>query len=207
MRISRIHVQIFCSIRDTEIQPTEFSLLVGKNNYGKTNIFEAINWFYTGKGDLPEIRFAGSDAIEDAEVVVEIEFSGIQAGVLNISSKENRIKIKNVVGDHDLMRVRRTSADPKNRYIYHSDLGKWEKQPTGVDAAFNNCIPRFEFVLTSKNLKDVSAYKSTTPIGQMLGGVIADALELDPTYQEFLQKFDEVFKSPNSSVKKNSTEC
>ena len=36
----------------------------------------------------------------------------------------------------------------------------------------------------------------------MLGGVIADALELDPTYQEFLQKFDEVFKSPNSSVKK-----
>ena len=90
----------------------------------------------------------------------------------------------------------------KNRYIYHSDLGKWEKQLTGVDAAFNNCIPRFEFVLTSKNLKDVSAYKSTTPIGQMLGGVIADALELDPTYQEFLQKFDEVFKSPNSSVKK-----
>ena len=202
MRISRIHVQNFRSIRDTEIQPTGFSLLVGKNNHGKTNIFEAINWFYTGKGDLPEIMFAGSDAIEDIEVVVEIEFSGIQAGVLNISNNDNRKKIKNVVGDHDLMRVRRTSADPKNRYIYHSNLGKWEKQPTGVDAAFNNCIPRFEFVLTSKNLKDVSAYKSTTPIGQMLGGVIADALELDPTYQEFLQKFDEVFKSPNSSVKK-----
>ena len=92
MRISRIHVQNFRSIRDTEIQPTKFSLLVGMNNHGKTNVFEAINWFYTGKGDLPEIMFAGSDAIEDIEAVVEIEFSGIQAGVLNISNNDNRKK-------------------------------------------------------------------------------------------------------------------
>jgi putative ATP-dependent endonuclease of the OLD family len=202
MRISRIHIQNFRSIRDAEIQPTAFSLLVGKNNHGKTNFFEAISWFYSGKGDTSEIRFAGVDAVENSEVVVEIEFAEVLTGVLNISNDDNRQKIKNVIGDRDSMRVRRTSADPKNRYIYHQDSSQWKKQPAGADPAFNNCIPRFEFVLTSKNLKEVSAYKSTTPIGQMLGGVIADALELDSTYQDFLRKFDEVFTSPDSSVRR-----
>lgn len=202
MRISRIYIQNFRSIREAEIRPTAFSLLVGKNNHGKTNMFEAISWFYSGKGDASEIRFAGGDAIENSEVAVEIEFCEVQAGVSNISNEDNRQKIKNVIGDNDSMKVRRTSSDPKNRYIYHQDLSQWKKQPTGADAAFNNCIPRFEFVLTSKSLKEVSAYKSTTPIGQMLGGVIADALELDSTYQDFLRKFDEVFTSPDSSVRR-----
>lgn len=202
MRISRIYIQNFRSIREAEIRPTAFSLLVGKNNHGKTNIFEAISWFYSGKGDVSEIQFSGFDAVENSEVAVEIEFCEVQAGVSNISNVDNRQKIKNVIGDTDFMKIRRTSADPKNRYIYHKNLSQWKKQPTGADAAFNNCIPRFEFVLTSKSLKEVSAYKSTTPIGQMLGGVIADALELDPTYQDFLKKFDEVFTSPDSSVRR-----
>jgi len=202
MRISRIHIQNFRSVRDAEFQPTAFTLLVGRNNHGKTNVFEAISWFYSGKGEMQEIRFAGEEANGDGDVVVELEFAGVQEGLANISNDDNRQKIRNIVGDGDIMKVRRTSVDTKNRYIYHQDAGQWKKQPTGADAAFNNCIPRFEFVLTSKSLKDVSAYKSTTPIGQMLGGVIADALEQDPTYQEFLEKFDEVFQSPDSSVRR-----
>jgi len=202
MRISRIHIQNFRSVRDAEFQPTAFTLLVGRNNHGKTNVFEAISWFYSGKGEMQEIRFAGEEANGDGDIVVELEFAGVQEGLANISNDDNRQKIRNIVGDGDIMKVRRTSVDTKNRYIYHQDAGQWKKQPTGADAAFNNCIPRFEFVLTSKSLKDVSAYKSTTPIGQMLGGVIADALEQDPTYQEFLEKFDEVFQSPDSSVRR-----
>lgn len=202
MRISRIHIQNFRSIQDAEFHPSAFTLLVGRNNHGKTNIFEAVSWFYSGKGELKDIRFVRSDGAEQSEVVVEVEFSGVQEGLDNISNEDNRQKIRNIVGASDLMTIRRTSADPKNRYILDPESGNWRKQPTGADPAFNNCIPRFEFVLTSKSLKDVSAYKSTTPIGQMLGGVIADALEQDPMYREFLKTFEEVFQSPESSVRR-----
>ncbi len=44
MRISKIVIQKFRSISDAEILPSEFSLFVGQNNHGKTNLFEAIEW-------------------------------------------------------------------------------------------------------------------------------------------------------------------
>lgn len=199
MKISRLTIQHFRSLLDVTFEPDGFNILVGRNNHGKSNVFEAVEWFYFGRGELSDIRHAGSPA--DVEVVVEIEFSGAQAGLEHISNKDNQQKLKNILGEGDVLRVRRTSADAKNRFVHNDKEGKWQKQPTGVDSAFNNCIPRFEFVLTDKNLKEVSAFKSTTPIGQMLSNVVSGALEQDPRYLDFKQKFEELFESPDSNVR------
>lgn len=199
MKISRIVICNFRSLRNAEFSPSAFNIFVGRNNHGKSNIFEALEWFYSGKGDLDEIRFAG--ASRDDEIIVEVEFIGAQEGIGHISNAENQLKLKNVLGDLDVLRVRRSSSDPKNRYIYSAKDDRWQRQPTGADSAFNNCIPRFEFVLTDKNLKDVSAFKTTTPIGQMLSSVVSEALEKDPRYIEFTDKFEELFESADSSVR------
>ncbi len=200
MKISKLIIRNFRSLRDVAFEPGGFNILVGRNNHGKSNLFEAVEWFYSGKGDLAELRHAG--AAEDEEIVVEIQFSGVQAGLEQISNKDNQQKLKNIVGEDDVFRVRRTSADAKARFVYNAKDGKWQKQPVGVDSAFNNCIPRFEFVLTDKNLKEVSAFKATTPIGQMLSSVVSEALEQDPRYVDFKQKFEELFESPDSNVRK-----
>lgn len=200
MKISHIRIQNFRSLKEVEFSPGEFNILVGKNNHGKSNVFDAIEWFYTGKGEVAEIRFAGASA--DDEVVVELTFSGAQEGVDQISNKDNQQKLKNLLGASDALVVRRTSTDPKSRYVYSEKDAKWQKAPTGADSTFNNCIPRFEFVLTDKHLREVSAYKSTTPIGQMLSSVIAEALEQDQRYVEFKQKFEELFSAEDSSVRK-----
>lgn len=199
MKISSITIKNFRSLRDVTFIPSGFNILVGRNNHGKSNVFEAIEWFYFGKGELTDIRHA--KAPKDVEVVVEIDFSGAQAGLEQISNKDNQQKLKNILGESDLLRVRRTSSDPKNRFVLNDREDRWQKQPTGVDSAFNNCIPRFEFVLTDKNLKEVSAFKSSTPIGQMLSNVVSGALEQDPRYLEFKQKFEELFESPDSNVR------
>lgn len=200
MKISKLTIQNFRSLKEVEFSPGGFNILVGRNNHGKSNIFEAIEWFYSGKGDPNEIRFAGA-ALDD-ETVVEVEFSGAQLGISRISNAENQQKLKNVIGDLDVLRVRRTSKDLKSRYVFNVKDDKWQKQPTGADSAFNNCIPRFEFVLTDKSLKEVSAFKTTTPIGQMLSSVVSEALEKDPRYIEFKEKFEELFQSPDSSVRR-----
>ncbi|WP_084383154.1 AAA family ATPase [Hydrogenophaga flava] len=200
MRISKLSIKNFRSLRNVDFEPGGFNILVGRNNHGKSNLFEAIEWFYSGKGDLADLRHAG--AAEGDEIVVEIAFSEVQAGLEQISNKENQQKLRNIVGEDDVFSVRRTSVDAKTRYVYNSKEGKWQKQPVGVDSAFNNCIPRFEFVLTDKNLKEVSAFKATTPIGQMLSSVVSEALEQDIRYVEFKQKFEELFESPDSNVRK-----
>lgn len=200
MKISRIAVKNFLSLKSIEFQPRAFNILVGRNNHGKSNIFAAVEWFYSGKGEINEIKMAGAAA--DEEVVVEIEFSDVQAGIAQISNVENQQKLRKVVDDSDSLRVRRTSKDAKSRYVFNVKADKWQKQPTGADSAFNNCIPRFEFVLTDKSLKDVAAFKATTPIGQMLSSVVSEALEKDEKYLDFKATFEELFQSPDSSVRK-----
>ncbi|MDA8079107.1 MAG: AAA family ATPase [Nitrospiraceae bacterium] len=199
MRISRIQIEYFRSLQRVDITPGNFNVLVGQNNHGKTNIFEAIEWFYTGKGEVQEIRHC--DADPKCEVSVTIEFAGVQNGIKDISNKDNQTKLLNILGDNDVMSVRRSSASPKDRSIYHPASKEWKKQPTGADSAFNNCIPRFEFVEATKSLKDVTQFKNTTPIGQMLSGVITDILEKDPTYQKFRETFESLFQSEKSKVK------
>lgn len=199
MKISRLTIRNFRSLRDVAFEPSGFNVLVGRNNHGKSNLFDAVEWFYSGKGDVSELLHAGAN--EGEEIVVEIEFSGVQTGLEQISNKDNQQKLRNIVGEDDVLSVRRTSADAKARFVYNPKEGKWQKQPVGVDSAFNNCIPRFEFVLTDKNLKEVSAFKAATPIGQMLSSVVSVALEQDPRYIEFKQKFEELFESPDSNVR------
>ena len=81
MRVSKIIIKNFRSIKEAEVVPDNFNIFVGQNNHGKTNLFEAIDWFFTGlkKGEnIEDIRFGrtGTD-----EISVEIEFAEVKSGV------------------------------------------------------------------------------------------------------------------------------
>jgi len=45
MKISNIRIENFRSIEATTFDPTDFNICVGQNNCGKTNFFEAIDFF------------------------------------------------------------------------------------------------------------------------------------------------------------------
>ncbi|MCE2724973.1 MAG: AAA family ATPase [Burkholderiales bacterium] len=199
MRISKVIATNFRSICHAEVESSAFNVFVGQNNHGKTNFFAAIEWFYTGSGDVSLLRNSSAEA--DAEVSVELEFSGVQAGLAQITNAENQTKLRNILGEHDAMRVRRSSVQAKDRMLFNPVTNEWKKQPCGADSAFNNCIPRFEFVEATKNLKDVGNYKSTTPIGKMLGGVLAEILEAEAEYVKFREQFEKLFASETSTIK------
>jgi recombinational DNA repair ATPase RecF len=199
MKISKIIVTNFRSIQRVEIEASAFNVLVGQNNHGKTNFFDAIQWFYTGSGDLSALKNSAAGA--DDEISVELEFSGVQEGLDQITHADNQTKLRNILGESDTMRVKRLGSKPKERLLYNPTKDEWKKQPCGSDGPFNNCIPRFEFVEATKNLKDVGNYKSTTPIGKMLGGVLAEILEAEEEYVKFREQFEKLFSSETSSIK------
>lgn len=198
MKISRVRIENFRSIEQSEILTSDFNVFVGRNNHGKTNIFAAVEWFYSGKGELQELRNAQAEV--EAEVVVEITFTGVQVGMEQISSEENQTKLKNVLKASDEMIVRRSSKSPKDRMLWNPEKKEWKKQPCGVDSAFNNCIPKFEFVEATKKLNDVSGCSAKSPIGQMLGGVLNEILERDESYRNFRRSFELLFQSETSGI-------
>ena len=58
MKISKITIQNFRSIEKAEIEVTDFNIFVGQNNCGKTNLFEALEFFFNGyKGNLQELKY------------------------------------------------------------------------------------------------------------------------------------------------------
>lgn len=199
MKIKEIRIKNFRSIKDATVNPARFNVLVGQNNHGKSNFFEAIEWFYSGKGNLDEIRHC--DAEPNEHVEVEVVFDDVQAGILSIASEDNQKKLLNILGSSDEMKIKRSSESVKDRLFYNPAKDEWKKQPMGADPAFNNVIPRFEFIEATKNFKDVSAYKNTTPIGQMLSGLVSETLEKDPEYQAFVAQFEKLFGDQDSKVR------
>ena len=75
MKISRIIIKNFRSIQETTVSPEAFNVFVGQNNHGKTNFIEAVQWFYSGGGDVSQIKNA--EAPDDEEFLVELVFSGM----------------------------------------------------------------------------------------------------------------------------------
>jgi putative ATP-dependent endonuclease of the OLD family len=89
MEIKHISIKYFRSIKEVNIDPSEINIFVGQNNHGKTNIFEAIEWFYNGSGNVDELTFQHD---KNNTIEVEIEFNGAQEGIekmLNEKKKKN----------------------------------------------------------------------------------------------------------------------
>lgn len=200
MRITKITIKNFRSIKSAEFEPNKFNVLAGQNNHGKTNLFEAIEWFYSGAGDLDQIRFCRN---KENEVSVEIEYSNIQEGILAVQNESTRAKFEKFAEGRDVLRVVRSSKDSSKRQLWDERKGEWtQKNFAGFDKSFNDCVPRLQYVSTNTRLNDVSKWGKKTPIGEMLSGVLNAILETSSKYRDFKSKFDELFTDSESEVRK-----
>lgn len=114
MKISRIKIENFRSIKSTEFTTDNFNIVVGQNNCGKTNFFEAIEFFFNGpgRGGLSnDLKFKRQS---DLEILVEIEFSEAQDGADKMRNEANKTKILNVLGESDTVTISRSSENLKN---------------------------------------------------------------------------------------------
>ena len=99
MKIKRISIENFRSIKQANISVSDFNIFVGQNNCGKTNLFEALEFFFNGyKGNIRELIFKRSS---DLEMSVEIEFSDIQDGLSKMQNERNKTTLSSKLGDAD----------------------------------------------------------------------------------------------------------
>lgn len=198
MQISEIIINNFRSIKYAKLAPTAFNIFVGQNNHGKTNIFEAIEWFYNGSGNAQQIVHMQDS---NSDFSVEIEFTGIQNGIETVKNESIKESFRKFAGTNDVIRVIRRKSDTK-RLLWNEEKKEWNaKNFAGFDKAFNDCLPRLEYVSTVTKLGDVSKWGKKTPIGLMLSGVLAAVLDKSEKYQQFRKKFEEVFEASDSDIR------
>ncbi len=202
MKITKIKITNFKSIVSTEINPSDFNVNVGQNNHGKTNFFEALRWFFDGfhREETPEdIRCALQGVNGPTEV--EITFSGLQEKIKNMESTRAK-NIKETVGNEDEVTIKRSTdfEDGKRKKLFNIKTKDWE-DPIGADRTWGEFLPVFEYVPTSLSLEEIDAYKSTTPIGQMLSGVLSAIIEKEPEYDKFRKQFEKLFGDEKSKIR------
>lgn len=199
MKIANIKIENFRSIKQTDFATTDFNICVGQNNCGKTNFFEAIEFFFNGigrGGSVEELKFKRES---DNEIIIEVSFSGAIAGAAQMQNQANKTKIETALNGSDTVMFRRTSTVPNKRKMFVG--GAEVHHGTGFDAALNDFLPKFEYISTKQYYDSVAKYAKTTPIGIMLSGVLTTILQSNQQYQEFQAKFRELFEDDNSQIK------
>ncbi len=197
MKISKIIVQNYRSIERVEVNPSKFSIFIGQNNHGKTNFFEAIEWFYNSKSSNEE-EYCRKDS--DNKIQVEITFDDVlETDIEKLTSDTNKTKIRNILNGSTSFSVIKSSTDHKRKYFVN---GEDKGNPQGLDTAINEFLPKLEYVNTSIRLNDVSKYKDRNPIGTMLSGVLTAIIETSQDYIEFKQTFTKLFDNADSEVRK-----
>ena len=206
MRIHKITINNFRSIEKmSELNLDGLGIFVGQNNHGKTNFFEAIEWFFTGSGNIEEICCMRES---HREVLVEVEFIGLQKALEFITNEKQRDILKKIYQSQDLIKIRRSSSykEGQDRQLFNPDKG-WEN-PLGRDSTWKQFLPTLEYVSTKKFLEDVAKYGKTTPISKMLSAVLETMLATDDQYKKFKELFSELFGDPfdpthKTEVRKN----
>lgn len=201
MKINKLTIQNFRSIEMVrELEMKGLSTFVGQNNHGKTNFFEAIEWFFVGSGELNDICFMRD---RTKEVSVEIEFVGLQKALSFITNSTQQKAITNIFDKEDSILIRRNSCykDGQDRQLFNPKTNEWEN-PLGRDSSWKQFLPTLEYVSTKKFLDDVAKYGKATPISKMLSAVLEAMLEVDPSYAEFKNIFNELFGDPTDPTKK-----
>jgi predicted ATP-dependent endonuclease of OLD family len=191
MKILKIEVENFKSIDKYDFEIADFNIFVGKNNHGKTNLFDALDWFDSGKTDESNFR----NHNREVPIKVRVHFTSVQSAIEAMEDGAYKTSIGNALAGSDNLIVEKSSKTDKRVLIV---AGAEKKNPTGFDAALNYFLPKIVYVTTKHRLADVSGYKARSPIAEMLGDVLKDMVNNEPKYKAFIEMFDELFNTSDS---------
>ena len=196
MKIQRIKIKNFRSIKELDLEIGDLNTIVGQNNHGKTNVFEALDWFYKNKNSSEEHYFNKDKGLT---IEVEAEYVGVGPADTEKLGPTNKTKIENLLGENSRFAIRKTSENHKREYMID---GVAKGNPSGLDTAINEFLPKLEYVSTKMRPKDISEYKERNPIGAMLSGVLSLTISDSEQYKAFRSQFRELFESDESEVRK-----
>lgn len=192
MKLSNIHIHNFRSIIDESFDLEKYSLLIGENNSGKTNVINALRCFYEDDGmkfkekdDFPKRKATDNDSW------VELEF-------LTTDDEQSNLKDEYKTSDN-LLKVRKyfkstvnkdlVKAGQSNIYGYESgnlstNLFYGAKNISNAKLGKVLYIP--ETYKTDDNLK----MSGPSPLRNMVNFVMGKVVDKSPTYASLKEAFE-----------------
>lgn len=203
MKIKRVTIHNFRSILHQTIDCNDFTLFVGENNSGKTNIITALRAFYENEGykydkksDFPKLSFTN-----DSESWIEIEF---------ITTEEEQRTLKDEYKrDDKILTVRRyfesadkVKKDNSNIFYIAKDGTISENNFYGAKNVSQAKLGKIIYIPEIAKTDDTFRLTGPSPLRQILSFVFKKVIEKSQAFTNLdkaFQNFNNDFKTEVSS--------
>jgi len=183
MKIQRIQINNYRSIKELDIDVSDFSVLIGANNSGKSNILKALNFFFQGSEKITAEDVFSFFEGEETKVSVIVTFYSLSDQEKNTFKKyllnDGTIKVRKCCQiTKESNNKLNCSAPAYNGWIEEAD--RWYL----LDSAYERLSTK------EKRESEAATYKELAPL-----------LEIDGRFtREVLQAFQEHFIEVNKST-------
>lgn len=202
MKAIKIHVHNFRTFQDEEINLSSYSLLLGINNCGKSNLIDAIRVFYEKDIKFEELRDFPKYSTADKESWIEIEYQPTLEEIATLKAE-----YKTPVGT---FRVR--------KYLQSLEMDDEGKQKSGVYAYVDGQLSNTRFygaknvsvgklgdiiyIPAISRLDDITKLSGPSALRDLINSVLKKIIDTSPAYVGLKTAFDEF----NGKIKGESTE-
>lgn len=192
MKIETIHIHNYRSIKDINIKMKDYSLLVGSNNVGKSNVIDAIRCFYE------EIKFDSSDLCNyrdenDNSCWIDITFSLSKEEYESLKDEykiyENKLQVRKFL-------IQEGEYKPA---IYGYTAQGIEKNPFyGAKNVQQGKFGKIIYIPAILDIKENTKLTGTSSLKNLLEIAFNSKLEKDVNYSKVSESIDALTKSMRS---------
>lgn len=186
MKIKTVQVHNFRSLVDVIYHMSDYSLLVGANNSGKTNVIDALRVFYdkdikfNAQADDPKIGDS------DDECWIEIEY------VLT-DEEYQTLKDEYKIGDNRL-KVRKCLKGKKGIFAYTLNGGLASEQFYGAKNVQQGKLGDIIYIPAVSRLDEHMKTSGPSALRNIINGIIGKLIESSQIFQDSIQTFSEHMK-------------
>jgi len=197
MRLFSFRVEGFRSLANIEIPPCDYTILIGRNNSGKSAVLLALKLLFEGTTrDLAEDDFYAQEEQRADQVVLEAILDGVSE-YLPLCNEKHRTKIANCVVDGRL-RIRRMGSRSPLEFgkleLWQPDKGDFGL-PTGIESALKQLLPEVILIEAFKDPTEEAQAKSSATFGKLLKQIVEQVsgkleLEVQNALNQAARKFN-----------------
>lgn len=202
MKLRKVIIHNFRSILDSTFEVSDYSLIVGENNSGKTNLLSALRVFYEDAGlkfdktrDFPKIQTT------DKESWVELHFK---------TTDEEQISLKEEYRSPDnLLKVRKyflseeERSQPKQSNIYAYEKGILSKNNFyGASNISSSKLGSIIYIPAVSKVEDTLKTSGPSPFRDLVNLVMKKVVANSNVFEELnnaFSRFNEEFKGEEAS--------
>jgi predicted ATP-dependent endonuclease of OLD family len=205
MKIKHIKIHNFRSIKDGEFDIENYSLLIGENNAGKSNVFRALRIFYEDNlkfdANSDFSKFETDDKESWIEIQYETDIEEQESLKKEYQSEDNILKVRKILSTEDSKFKPLVKANQSNIFAYENGVLS-ENYFYGAKNISQSKFGRIIFIPEISKVDDNLKMSGPSPLREMINFVVKKVIAKSDSFSKLNQSF-EIFNNEFKSEDKD----